>query len=53
MSALLQVEGLVKTFPAGGPPWRRRRVHAVSGVDLVVGEGRTLGLVGESGSGKS
>ena len=53
MSPLLQVEGLVKTFPAGGPPWRRRRVHAVSGIDLVVGQGRTLGLVGESGSGKS
>ena len=53
MTALLQVEDLVKTFPAGGPPWRRRRVHAVTGVDLRLGRGRTLGLVGESGSGKS
>lgn len=53
MTELLQVQGLVKTFPAGGPPWRQRRVHAVTDVDLRLGRGRTLGLVGESGSGKS
>lgn len=53
MSALLQVEGLTKTFPAGGPPWNRRRVAALSDVSLSLDAGRTLGLVGESGSGKS
>ena len=53
MTGLLRVEGLVKTFPAGGPPWRRRRVHAVTEVDLALARGSTLGLVGESGSGKS
>jgi oligopeptide/dipeptide ABC transporter ATP-binding protein len=53
VSALLEVHGLVKRFPAGGPLWRRRYVHAVRGVDLSIGRGRTLGLVGESGSGKT
>ena len=52
-TTLLRVEGLNKTYPAGGPPWRRRRVHAVDNVSLTVARGRTLGLVGESGSGKS
>ncbi|MGN6606297.1 MAG: ATP-binding cassette domain-containing protein, partial [Jatrophihabitans sp.] len=31
----------------------RSAVHAVRGVDLTVGRGRTVGVVGESGSGKS
>jgi oligopeptide/dipeptide ABC transporter ATP-binding protein len=53
VTALLEVQGLVKRFHAGGPLWRRRFVHAVSGVDLRIGRGRTLGLVGESGSGKT
>ncbi|MGI8522529.1 MAG: ABC transporter ATP-binding protein [Nocardioides sp.] len=43
----------MKRFPAGGPPWARRHVHAVAGVDLELGRGRTLGIVGESGSGKT
>jgi oligopeptide transport system ATP-binding protein len=50
---LLRVEGLDKTYSAGGAPWRRRRVHALDNVSLTVQRGRTLGLVGESGSGKS
>jgi oligopeptide/dipeptide ABC transporter ATP-binding protein len=53
MTALLDVRGLVVTFPAPDAGLRRRRVHALSGVDLSVGRGRTHGLVGESGSGKS
>ncbi len=51
--SLLEVRGLVKTFPAGGLPWRRRVVQAVSGVDLDVRPGEILSVVGESGSGKS
>jgi len=53
MSALLRVSGLVATYPAPGGWLGRRRVSAVSGVDLAVDRARTRGLVGESGSGKS
>jgi oligopeptide/dipeptide ABC transporter ATP-binding protein len=53
MTALLRVSGLVATYPAPGGWLGRRRVSALSGVDLAVDRGRTHGLVGESGSGKS
>ncbi len=46
---LLEARGLVKEFPAKG----RRKVHAVSDVDLTIRAGETLALVGESGCGKS
>ena len=48
MTALLQIEGLAKHFPA-----RRGAVRAVDGVSLSVGAGEAFGLVGESGCGKS
>ncbi|MBP2707742.1 ABC transporter ATP-binding protein [Microbispora sp. RL4-1S] len=53
MTGLLDVRGVVVTFPAPGAGPRRRRVHALSGVDLSMRRGQTHGLVGESGSGKS
>ena len=48
MSPLLKARDVHVEFPSGGGT-----VHAVSGVDLEVMEGETLGVVGESGCGKS
>jgi oligopeptide transport system ATP-binding protein len=48
--AVMETRELVKQFPVEGS---RDVVHAVSGVDLVVLRGETLGLVGESGCGKT
>jgi oligopeptide/dipeptide ABC transporter ATP-binding protein len=46
--SLLDVHDLVVEFPVDGG-----RQAAVDGIDLVVEEGRIVGLVGESGCGKS
>jgi len=45
---LLQVEGLRKTFSAGG-----YIVRAVDSISITVARGESLGIVGESGCGKS
>ena len=46
--ALLELRGLTVDFATDDGV-----VHAVDGLDLALGRGRTLGLVGESGCGKS
>jgi len=54
---LLEVQNLVKYFPAGGDwfsqMFDRRIIKAVDGISFSVSRGNTLGLVGESGSGKT
>jgi len=49
MTALLEVDGVVKTFAAP----HRRRLRAVDEVSFSLERGRTLALVGESGCGKT
>jgi oligopeptide/dipeptide ABC transporter ATP-binding protein len=58
MSALLQIDNLIKRFPAerkGGSLFSRAKsqVFAVDDVSFAVNAGETVGLVGESGCGKS
>ncbi len=52
--ALLEVEGLSKSYPAGRRgPFRRQMMQVLRDVGLSIAPGEVLGLVGESGSGKS
>jgi len=55
MTAVLQVEGLVKHYPFTGGWFGRTKgvVRAVDGISFAVPRGETLALVGESGCGKS
>ena len=55
MTALLEVEGLVKHFVAARSVFGRPTAHvkAVDGASFTVEAGKTLALVGESGCGKS
>jgi ABC-2 type transport system ATP-binding protein len=52
---MIEVEGLTKTFVAGGGFRRRDRrvVHAVSGISFTVARGELLGYLGPNGAGKS
>jgi peptide/nickel transport system ATP-binding protein len=49
---VLDVRGLTKRFPIGGP-WDKREVHALEDVSFGIPRGTVVALVGESGSGKS
>jgi oligopeptide/dipeptide ABC transporter ATP-binding protein len=49
---LMQAVGLARRFRIGGL-LSRHSLHAVEGVDLVIGRREIVALVGESGSGKS
>ncbi len=51
--SLVNGVGLSKTFETDGVFRRKRRVHAVRGVDVQIDRGEAIGVVGESGSGKS
>ena len=54
MTTLLEVEGLTKHYPAGGPLFGSgAKVHAADDVSFSIAKGETLALVGESGCGKS
>src|SRR3989442_5888906 len=55
MTALLEVENLVKHFVAGRSEFGRPTafIKAVDGVSFSVDAGKTLALVGESGCSKS
>jgi oligopeptide/dipeptide ABC transporter ATP-binding protein len=53
MTALVELDGISKSFGGGGWFARAKPVQALRGVDLRIARGEALGVVGESGSGKS
>ncbi len=52
-AALIEVEGLSKTYRLKEGLFRRKAIEAVKPAAFSMFKGRTLGLVGESGSGKT
>jgi len=52
-AALIEVQGLRKTYKLKEGLFKRRDLNAVRQADFAMYKGRTLGLVGESGSGKT
>ena len=50
---LLEVCGLSKVYVGHHPARKGAEVHALRGISLSIGRGRTLAVIGESGSGKS
>jgi peptide/nickel transport system ATP-binding protein len=51
--ALIEVQGLAKTYKLKTGLLARKSIDAVKSADFVLHKGRTLGVVGESGSGKT
>ena len=51
--ALIEVQGLTKTYKLKTGLFQRKAIEAVRNADFVLHKGRTLGVVGESGSGKT
>ena len=53
MAELLRVEGLRKTYAAGGTFWNRKSVAALNDVSIRIERGETYGVLGANGGGKS
>src|SRR3569623_85861 len=51
--ALIEVQGLSKTYRLKAGLFQRKAIEAVRSADFTLHKGRTLGVVGESGSGKT
>jgi peptide/nickel transport system ATP-binding protein len=51
--ALIEVQGLSKTYRLKTGLFAHKAIEAVRGADFTLHKGRTLGVVGESGSGKT
>ncbi|HUR89940.1 MAG TPA: dipeptide ABC transporter ATP-binding protein [Ramlibacter sp.] len=51
--ALIEVQGLTKTYKLKTGLFQRKAIEAVRDANFTLHKGRTLGVVGESGSGKT